>query len=75
MPRVIKNILLATYALSNDNAPLKEWLPLAKDETSWHRYIDEYFDSCRKVEECDDGSVEEERNESILGDASQKSKN
>ncbi len=57
--RAIKDILPTTCALSSDSAPLKEWLPIAKDETSWHRYIDEYFDLCWKVEESDDESVEE----------------
>jgi hypothetical protein len=46
--------------LSNNSGLLKEWLPLAKDEKSWLFYIDEYFESCRRPEESDDKSEEDE---------------
>jgi hypothetical protein len=55
--RAINNILPSDHTLSNGNAPLKEWLPLAKNEKNWQQYIDIYFDSCRKIDESDDESV------------------
>ncbi len=59
---MINEILPPTCALSNNSAPLKDWLPIAKDEANWQPYIDEYFNSCRKIneDENDDDSVGEE---------------
>ena len=60
--KVINEILPSTCALSNNSAPLKDWLPIAKDEANWQHYIDEYFNSCRTIneDENDDDSVGEE---------------
>ncbi len=59
--KVISGILPSDQALSNKNAPLKEWLPIAKNEKSWQHYIDEYFDSCQKVDESvNEGSDEDD---------------
>jgi hypothetical protein len=58
--KVVKNILPADRALTNDNAPIKEWLPLAKDEPTWLHYIEEYFEACQKMDESFDCSIEEE---------------
>ena len=58
--KVIKNILPAECALTNNNAPVREWLPLAKDEPTWLHYIEEYFETCRKIDESFDSSIEEE---------------
>jgi hypothetical protein len=60
--KVINEILPPTCALSNNNAPLKDWLPIAKDEANWQHYIDEYFNSCRTIneDENDDDSIAEE---------------
>jgi hypothetical protein len=52
--KAISNILPSSLALSNRNAPLKEWLPVAKIEKNWQYYIDQYFDSCKKIDESDD---------------------
>jgi len=35
--------------LSNKQAPLKEWLPIAIDESNWIQCIDDYFNSCRNI--------------------------
>jgi hypothetical protein len=50
------------HTCNNHNAPLKDWLPIAKDEANWQHYIDEYFNSCRTIneDENDDDSVGEE---------------
>jgi len=47
--RVIEAILPADKTLTNKQALLKEWLPLATDESSWLEYIENYFNSCRNV--------------------------
>ncbi len=54
----ISTILPSGLALSNRNGPLKERLPGAKIEKNWQYYIDQYFDSCKKIDESDDESVE-----------------
>jgi hypothetical protein len=58
--KVIKNILPAECTLTNNNAPIREWLPLAKDEPTWLHYIEEYFETCQKIDESFDSSIEEE---------------
>jgi hypothetical protein len=58
--RAISDILPLERTLSNNSGLLKEWLPLAKDEKNWLFYIDEYFESCRRPEESDDESEEDE---------------
>jgi hypothetical protein len=37
---VIDTILTPDKTLSSRNAPLKEWILLAKEESSWQTYID-----------------------------------
>ena len=41
----IQKILTAEKILSNKQALLREWTPLAKDENNWLTYIDAYFES------------------------------
>ena len=48
--KVIEKILPPDKPLSNKQAPLKEWLPLAKNESNWLEYIDAYFRSCRNID-------------------------
>ena len=48
--KVIEKILPPDKPLSNKQAPLKEWLPLAKNESNWLEYIDTYFRSCRNID-------------------------
>ena len=43
----IDKILPLDKSLSCGTAPLKEWLPLARDKRNWQDYIDKYFESCR----------------------------
>jgi hypothetical protein len=64
-PGAINDILPQERALSNSSAPLKEWLPLAKNKKSWLSYtsIDEYFESCRRPEEQSDDESEEDEDE------------
>ncbi len=52
--KTICNILPSGTTLSSKNAPLKEWLPVAKCEKNWQFYIDQYFKSCKNVDESDD---------------------
>ncbi len=54
--KTICNILPSGTALSSKNAPLKEWLPVAKSEKNWQFYIDQYFEACKKMDESDDES-------------------
>jgi hypothetical protein len=59
---VIDKILPPDKSLSSKNAPLREWLPLAKEESNWQAYIDNYFEMCRKTdpqEESDSDSDDE----------------
>ena len=44
----IKKIL--PKLLSNKQALLREWIPLAKDQTNWQTYIDSYFEACRNID-------------------------
>jgi hypothetical protein len=52
--KTIYNILPSGTTLSSKNAPLKEWLPVAKCEKNWQFYIDQYFESCKNLDENDD---------------------
>ncbi len=52
--KVIAQILPKNCPLSNNQAPLKEWIPLARNATNWQSYIDNYFESCRFVDPDDD---------------------
>ena len=47
--KVIEKIMPNNKPLSNKQAPLKEWLPLAVDESNWMQCIDDYFNSCRNI--------------------------
>jgi hypothetical protein len=59
---VISKILPSDKSLTSKTAPLREWLPLAKDESNWQGYIDSYFEMCRKTDPIEDLS-EYENNE------------
>jgi hypothetical protein len=56
--KVIAQILPKQCPLSNNQAPLKEWMPLARDTTNWQSYIDNYFESCRFADPEDDLSTD-----------------
>jgi hypothetical protein len=51
--------ILPPETLSNRNAPLREWIALAKEESIWHTYIDRYFESCRNPDPSEDASDSE----------------
>ncbi len=46
----VNKILAPHKPLSTKSAPLKEWLPLSKDENNWQTYIDNYFEICHKYD-------------------------
>ena len=46
----IKKILPAEKILTNKQVMLRDWVPLAKDESNWLTYIDAYFESCRSAD-------------------------
>ena len=46
----MQKILPPEKSLSSKQAPLREWIKLAKDETSWLTYIDNYFETCRNID-------------------------
>ena len=47
----IQKIIPPEKILSNKQALLREWIPLAKDESNWIiSYIDTYFESCRNTD-------------------------
>ena len=48
--KVIEKILPPDKPLLNKQGLLKEWLPLAKNESRWLEYIDAYFRSCRNID-------------------------
>jgi len=52
--RVIAQILPKHLLLSNDQAPLKEWIPLAKDPRYWQKCIYDYFNQCHIIDLSDD---------------------
>ena len=45
----------------NKQALLLEWMPLAKNQTSWLQFIDDYFESCRNIDYQDDNDTEDEK--------------
>ncbi len=53
----------STQTLSNKSAPLKQWLPLAKEKSNWQTYIDNYFKICRKTDSQTDNNEENEEGE------------
>ncbi len=55
---MIAQILPKQCPPSNNQAPLKEWMPLARDAINWQSYIDDYFESCRFVDPEDDLSTD-----------------
>ncbi len=55
--KVIAQILPKQCPLSSNQAPLKDWIPLAGDAINWQSYIDDYFESCHFVDPEDDLSV------------------
>ncbi len=58
----IELMLKKSNSLSSKQAPLKEWIPLAKDETKWKMYIDAYFESCCTVKSEDEDNSDCESN-------------
>jgi hypothetical protein len=47
-------LLRECQPLSSRQAPLKEWLPIAKEESLWKSKIDVYFEACRTIESDDE---------------------
>ena len=45
----IKKVLPIEKATINKQALFREWMPLAKDQASWMRYIENYFESCQNI--------------------------
>jgi hypothetical protein len=73
---VIDRILTLDKALSSKTAPLREWFPLAKEESNWQSYIDNYFEVCRKTdpqEESDSDNDDEEEDDCMVLSLSQMS--
>ena len=56
----IKKILPTNKVTLNKQAILREWMPLAKDQSSWLQFIDEYFESCRNIDYQDENDTEAE---------------
>mmetsp|Transcript_1492 Transcript_1492/g.2309 ORF Transcript_1492/g.2309 Transcript_1492/m.2309 type:complete len:276 (+) Transcript_1492:2167-2994(+) len=56
----IKKILPTNKVTLNKQAILREWMPLAKDQSSWLQFIDEYFESCRNIDYQDENDTEDE---------------
>ena len=56
----IKKILRIEKSSLNKQALLREWMPLAKDQTSWLQFIDDYFESCRNIDYQDEKDTEDE---------------
>ena len=55
---MIAQILPKQHPLSNNQAPLKEWMLLARDATNRQNYIDNYLESCHFVDPEDDLSTD-----------------
>ena len=34
----------------NKQGLLHEWIPIAKDETNWRQYIENYFECCKNTD-------------------------
>ncbi len=54
--RAITQILPRDCLLSSNQAPLKDWIPLANDPVNWQNCIDDYFEACRFTDLNDDQS-------------------
>jgi hypothetical protein len=54
--RVIAQILPKDCLLSNSQAPLRDWIPLARNPVNWQKCIDDYFESCHFIDPNDDES-------------------
>ena len=59
----IQKILAPEKPLSSKQAPLCEWIHLAKDEASWLSYIDHYFETCRNTDFEDPNDTAKKDNE------------
>ena len=59
----IQKILAPEKPLSSKQAPLCEWIHLAKDEVSWLLYIDHYFETCRNTDFEDPNNATKKDNE------------
>lgn len=57
---MIDRILPPDKILSSKNAPLREWLSLAKEENNWQIYIGNYFKICRKYNPHKESSSDDE---------------
>jgi hypothetical protein len=54
--RVITQILPRNFPLSSNQAPLKDWIPLAKDPMNWQNCIDDNFEACHFIDPNNDQS-------------------
>jgi hypothetical protein len=52
-----------TNRYQNNQALLKEWVPLAHDKTKWQHYIDSYFESCRNISQEEEDKDEDDTDE------------
>ena len=60
-PQLTCNNNFATNKVTlNKQAILREWMPLAKDQSSWLQFIDEYLESCRNIDYQDENDTEDE---------------
>jgi hypothetical protein len=50
-------MLQKSQPLSSKQAPLKEWILIAKNESNWKAHIESYFESCHKIESEDEDSL------------------
>ncbi len=58
--KTIELILQESNPLSSNQALLKEWVPIAKDETDWKAHIEAYFEACRTIEKDEESDCEDE---------------
>jgi hypothetical protein len=59
----VDRILPPDKTLSSKSAPLREWLPLAKEENNWQSYIDNYFEMCRKYDPREESASDNDEDE------------
>ncbi len=53
---IILLLLKKSKPFATKQAPLKEWIPLAKDETNWKAHINAYFEACQTTKEDDENN-------------------
>jgi hypothetical protein len=52
--KTVELLLQKSQSLSSRQAPQKEWIPIAKDESLWKSKIDAYFEACHTIESDDE---------------------